>query len=56
MNYLKIINIIFIVSSWALAALKDGKISLPEWIDLVYRIAALLGLSVDTERQHRKER
>lgn len=54
-KYFKLIHIGFVVVAWALAAIRDGKISIPEWIDLVYKIAALLGLEISTDRQYREK-
>ncbi len=44
MPWLKIIHALFIVAYWAKAALKDGRITLEEAINLILKLAKLLGL------------
>ena len=44
MPWFKIIRVCIIVTYWAKAALKDGKITLEEAIDLILKLAKLLGL------------
>ena len=44
MPWFKIIKALFIVSTWSKKALKDGKVSYQEVLDLGLKLATLLGL------------
>ncbi|KKN31460.1 hypothetical protein LCGC14_0823730 [marine sediment metagenome] len=44
MPWLKIIRAFFIVSKWSKGALKDGKVTLKEALDLAFKLSDLLGL------------
>ena len=47
MPWFTIIKALFIVSTWAKKALKDGKVSYNEVLDLGISLAALLGLTTN---------
>lgn len=44
MLWFKIIRAIFIITAWAKIALKDGKVTIHEAFDLIFKLAKLLGL------------
>ena len=44
MPWLKIIRVFLIVFAWAKTALKDGRITIQEALDLILKLAALLGI------------
>ena len=49
LSILKIFTVFGIVSTWAEKALKDGKVTLPEAVDLSERLARVLGIPAELE-------
>jgi len=49
LSILKIFTVFGIVSTWAEKALKDGKVTLPEAVDLSERLAGVLGIQAELE-------
>lgn len=47
MDFFKVLAVISLVSSWMKKALKDGKITLVEALDLIGQLAPELGLPLD---------
>lgn len=47
MPWFKIFKALLIVSAWTKGALKDGKITVKEAFDLIFKLAELLGLPTE---------
>ena len=49
MYFWKALRIMGVVTDWSSKALEDGKVTLPEAVDLAVRIAEVLGIPTDIE-------